>query len=70
MYIHVYMQYYTIPTCIQVCNIIHSHDKNLYCTYLGYAPVGGMCSLNYSCGVVEHYGLQCGFTVAHETGHA
>ena len=35
----------------------------------GLAPTGGMCDKDHSCVIVEHYGLQSGFTVAHETGH-
>ena len=40
------------------------------CMYtVGYDRVGRMCDEDHSCAIVEHYGLQCGFRIAHNTGH-
>ncbi|XP_071503688.1 A disintegrin and metalloproteinase with thrombospondin motifs 3-like [Diadema antillarum] len=35
----------------------------------GYAPVGTMCDVTYSCSLVKEDGLQMSFVLAHEAGH-
>ena len=60
LYVHTNMRTYVQP-CTQPALLL-SHSA-------GRANLASICDQDRSCAIVEHYGLQCGFTVAHETGH-
>ena len=45
------------------------HGTYTYVSYLGFAPIEGMCNELRSCIVNEDTGLSTAFTVAHEIGH-
>ena len=39
------------------------------CGTIGLAYIGGMCTTNRKCAVVEDIGLNTAYTIAHELGH-